>query len=913
MNPRSYTTKKGSTPDVLAALYNTDQSTLSQLNSDQIKELDLLYDGETIVVPPVQDVSGLSRLPAPEALSKDLLVQSDCAPIIYTEIIFIPEHPVSKKPEWLALTKDAANEIEAESKECINAVKVGDKPSTVEGLIQLGVLSGFSHPVHETFLDDSDKALYRKYLYEYSALKAARTKNVIWVPEDYQDELNAIGVPLSIQDITASYVAAGDFNSYEVEVRKAGNKSDECFSLMDDKIKSIHKYIEILEGTAQRKARNITFTEGGKEYKFAYYNEGQYYTSDHHLKVAKARNALVSSRERIYKNSRTDKDSVTATTKIASVRKMEEHYNKVCGYIRNIKGLNYKDAHPVRVFLTNSKRESGSTREMIVNLFTLNHCGYAIKEQCLTPPELYYGAEDVDKIDLTPAALDRNQTNINTLGYYSCEALILKLSKEIIVRIKDFESLIGETIQAETYVSRLLTISLKTQARMDKLKQDAENRLQENNSLQNFFSPTGNAAYSVGLSNAITLLWDEKKWKPRNTNNLIYNTPGENSLQIVECFLGGNNGKACYVRSNCNAISLKKNVNCRHNKRLDEVTVAPVSSSGYQSKEIAKALLEPDAELKTLSKQFVDLSDAISQQNWFSWRATSGNNVPKFLPTAAMEFGAQTQFFRFASSLELSDNRNLQAGTDGKSKLAKLETKTTFGITEGSAKFEVTIPKDKSGTPFTIDYVVYKNGSEEIKVFDAGAYRASLVATVRGLVGVSCVLGAEIYIGTVETDTTKGAGIGLKGMVPQVADYNNYKKSNATLDPGLAAGIKTEAKLFAGIEIGGDVTVKFDWQPPKGGNGSVSSAISRPEKNSFQTLVEGSAAVNAAAGFSGELVFQLSFQNGKFVYIMAAKAVFGGGLGGKLAMAISPFAFDQLFDVLLSITKKEGFRRVVFF
>ncbi|MBF4349693.1 hypothetical protein EAY19_27000, partial [Vibrio anguillarum] len=57
--------------------------------------------------------------------------------------------------------------------------------------------------------------------------------------------------------------------------------------------------------------------------------------------------------------------------------------------------------------------------------------------------------------------------------------------------------------------------------------------------------------------------------------------------------------------------------------------------------------------------------------------------------------------------------------------------------------------------------------------------------------------------------------LGIKGTVPNRADYSSYAVSSlgtrGSNDNAIGAGIKAEASAFAGLEAGGMLSCKYDW------------------------------------------------------------------------------------------------------
>ncbi|MBF4218103.1 LysM peptidoglycan-binding domain-containing protein, partial [Vibrio anguillarum] len=92
----SHIIQPGDTLSVLAKRYNTDIKTLQRLNAQQIKDIDLIYNGNTLVLPEVYDLASGER-EAKQILSNDLLTLSECSVPQFVDALYVPEHPNTRK------------------------------------------------------------------------------------------------------------------------------------------------------------------------------------------------------------------------------------------------------------------------------------------------------------------------------------------------------------------------------------------------------------------------------------------------------------------------------------------------------------------------------------------------------------------------------------------------------------------------------------------------------------------------------------------------------------------------------------------------------------------------------------------------------------------------------------------------
>ncbi len=920
MSDNKYTIKSGDTLSELAKIYNTTVDVLQSLNSDQIKELDSIFSGNTIEVPVLVNLQAVEHVQKQPLLSSKYMAKSDCSEPEYKYTAFIPEHPKTKKAEWLALTDEALKAIQDNASICKEKIVPSDKTKTLEGLASLGILDAFTNPLHEYFLqDEADKQAYKKYLFELQMIKKSDVSNDdFWVPDEYKDDQDHINASFQRQsDQPYSYqpyaITINPWLSYELQKRL----------LLNEITNDLTNYVEEFESKAQKFAQTQTIEEDGYTYTFAFHKQGQFYTSDSELSSFKAMERFLKARIELgFGNSALTKETIRVSTAIQSVEKLEAFYTQWKtdyqwlinqynqGLIKTRKHANFR---------LSRKGIPRNRRYLLANLFQLNMCGYCIKEQPLTQDQLFHGAKQVDSIEFSSKRNAQINAQIDTFGYYSCEALHFKILKEVALRIKDYTELIGNTPDKQSYAASLLALSVSCSKRMALLQSEAEKRVKAGPSLL-YCSPKGAAKIINDVPTVtqarVALLWAEHSWKPKNYQRYIINNPKENARSIVELFLSSEPDKPIYVLSDCRGISSDLKISLKHNKFLTPIVTQAAKASGAQSKSFTQAVTDmatqqPELKLLTLVKPIVAISESLYKKQLFTWCDIGGDN-PIFGPNAEWAGGAQAQLFRFSSGLELGSERTV---SDRSLLLGSIKAAASFDLFQASMAISVKIPEGDKGKKFLIPYVIDDkiNGGTRIslKDYDAGEFQIELDAKVQGLVGVSCLLGSEIRIGAIEDDPNKGAvGLGIKGQSPALASHVNRVVGGHALNSGpdskIATGVKTEAKIFAGVELGGEIGLKVNWKPPKNPNPRMTHT---PK---FMQLVSTSVGLNVSAGLSADMLFQFTYQNGKFLYIFEANSAMGVGFGGKIAMEVSPLSFDQMFDIFLSIAKEEGFRRVAF-
>lgn len=417
---QTYKIKEGDCLSLIAQKFGiSDISALQNLNSDQIKDIDLIYAGNTIYLPaneaaPIeQGIGSRTALPAPPA---DIACGKETCEGIqldYQDVLYVPAHPKDGKKKWYALTETAVNAIKSEQ-EVLKTAVVADRQSTYTNLNQLGLLSKFKTNPHEGFFDnDDDKARYRFLLFALLTIKSGAAEDfksggkygfVCQLAD--KENLNieriqnwAIGWEklkiycqiglLQQQGLVPVASYFDDSFNYSAELRK---ELDEArllekakFSLYAEVIEYLEDEIESLEKRAEKNAKTIE-TEDGTH--FVYDDNYKYFTSEKQKTVEMHLKSL------IHLRGVSDK-ALALNSHDEVVPELDRFWNNelkaAINYIDNdFKPLNRNEIPP-----------NFSSQMFAVRLRALNNLGYVVKEQCLTKDEL----EGTTEEHLGPRAL----------------------------------------------------------------------------------------------------------------------------------------------------------------------------------------------------------------------------------------------------------------------------------------------------------------------------------------------------------------------------------------------------------------------------------------------------------------------------------------------------------------------------
>lgn len=920
----SYLIQEGDTLSVLAERFATDTATLQRLNSEQIKNIDLIIEGNRLKLPKQIDNAGLDHSPVTQPSTK-LLTQTQCAYVEYTDVMYFPEHHETKKPTWLALTKDAVDLIKKEDALCRSKIVPDDKEATIKGLSELGIMDQFNSVLHEYFLSKGEISEYRQTLLDLLALVRMLDENKLWVPEAYQLSKSQMRRRLheyQYEDCVSPNAFVEPICPVELEHYTKSMKAriyHKAFRHHQLDVKEkLEQKVKQFEDKAKANAKKTQFKENNVTLKFSYYPKGNFYTSNTDLKRYTKLQYLIKHRKNLVPNEYQKKNKLTAATKLYKVEKTYKWYQRMAKDYEVFKHFQ-EEEWKLRTKMVNQQRRTGSELHFFVALYALNQCGVIIKEQALTEAQLFKHHEAVDKLDFSKYEEKKNYQAIMTtpyeeLGYHCAKKVYLASLQEAAVRLKDFSALVGTNINSQqSYVGDLLAISLRAYSRITALKEIAESNLTKKTLSLHFkaASPLHYADNEVPFIIPVEkdqLVWDELDWQPSNKAQHFFADPGNNNTRIVEGYLNSNDNKVSFCRNTCDVISTSLK-NCSHAVEIKPYTA---SVKTYENIKLGGVTFKSASAETQLTKKFAEHNSALSKKYGFYWRVDS--KECDFIPATALEVGAQAQFFRFSTGQEIG---NTLSSDQQHLKLGNHKFEASFDAVRGTLGARLSYPNSPNGGKIEIPYYIEQDGKVSKQQFDIGHYKISIAFNVGGAVGVSVSLGTEIQVGPVETSSGR-AGLGIRGTVPNLADLPAYSttSSNGRLPTyqqnadgsrtaNYAVGASTQAKAFAGVKCGGSVNFDFQWRPP------ITNLHSN-NNQTFRSLIAAGASAEATAGIGGEYKLQIAYRDGKFIMLTSLQGTFGFGIGGKVGLEISPLVLDDIIFQLLQITKLNGFRRIAF-
>ncbi|HFG2128569.1 TPA: LysM peptidoglycan-binding domain-containing protein [Vibrio cholerae] len=928
--------QRGDTLSVLAKRYNTDVATLQRLNAQQIKDIDLIYNGNTLVLPEVYDVASGER-EAKQILSNERLTLSECSVPQFVDALYVPEHPNTRKQMLILLTEEAKKYVLEDNQRCKAALQ-GDKETVLKQLTKLGVMDQFNSIAHEAFLKhiDEQKAQdYREALLEHMALSHCYQNNFLQFPleneriglsriiarqqqieKQYQDALRDI----EQRSQGSSWLPIGGMMG-EIMLTKdaiAGAETHrvaQLKKLQKSLIKQLEKSIQRFEKEAMEFAAKTSLEEQGKHYQFS--DKHAYYTSNIELKIYNALETIKKERKKIGLCDDIDSADLTISTAIPSLKTAYESYQYWQGRAHKVLNRLMGQGHwNPRTFFTSTKSDNRlQNPDFYAAVYQLNQTGTVLKEQCLTEDELFKGWEQVEQVriaikeqrasiaDLNHLLGSINQQSpiASSMGYYCVYVLNLLLLQEVALRVQDFAERLGENAQYAQYVKSLLRYAEAAQQRRASLLTLATQKAKAPHwdYLKRDITFIGDVP--VWDDSSRTVLMNETQWQPQNLNNQIFANSGINQRTVVECALSSDPTTALYILSDSPVLSadVAENKKCTSVISLNLATLAS-REKGKITAELKKAL-GSESVLKSLKFEqtatWANVEDIV-----FPWQTQRFENE-MFGINTAYETSGGVQFARYVYSAEAKvDHELIKADS---STLVKVELKA--GLTLASAERCFTIRFPNTGDlPLDIRYRVRESNERRIK--NIGTAVLVIEGKVYGVLGASLKLGTELHIGNIE-ESRAGFGaqqvkpLGIKGTVPSRADYSSYAVSSlgtrGNNDNAIGAGIKAEASAFAGLEAGGMLSCKYDWTKDK--------------QSLPQNLFKVSQDFKMSLGVGYDGVLQCTFQNGRFIFITALGASTGLGIGGKFATELNPAAANDFFAALLAVMQNSGFQRFEFF
>ncbi|MCG9647522.1 LysM peptidoglycan-binding domain-containing protein [Vibrio brasiliensis] len=928
---KTHVIRRGETLSQLAKHYNTDVATLQKLNAEQIKDIDLIFDGNKLILPEEIDNTSGERAEK-QTFPNNQLVLAQCSTPKYVDALYVPEHPHTRKQMLLLLTEEAKQYVIEDHQRCQQALS-GDNKTVLAQLTKLGVMDQFNSITHEVFLSqlgDNKVAAYRKALLERSALKKAYSNNELTFPND-DIEIALVNVSVKIDRIEQTYSKAvenieneaigslvpiqGAFG--EVMLKQDAIDGAQSFrvkqlrKLQQELIEDLDEAINKFEQQAMEQAASTTIDEQGHQYKFS--NKHGFYSSNIELNIYDALETINKEKKSIGLDDSLDSKDLKSTSKLPSLKKAYDVYcyweDKAHAVITKLNNQQF-EWEPMAFFNANSENRI-SYRKFFAAVHRLNQTGTYLKEQCLNKDELFKSWQTVESIregleNKSPSidALigDLNKLNKDTpiaseLGYYSAYVLNLVLLQEIAIRIRDFSERFGNNDSYNQYVKQLFLFAENAQERCKALRTEANGRVDSPNFDYQRTSITFVGDIPVIETSDRSVVLNEAQWKPKNLDNHIFANNGVNQRTVVECALSSAPQKLLYILSDSPVLS----TDIAENKKCTSIVNLNLATSVNRQKEqLSKAFKQAlggssDAVLSSLkfekSISWANISDVI-----FPWSSKEYENETLGI-TAMTETSGGAQFARFTYSASTAiDQNTFNKGT------LKAEFQTDFSLASTEQKITLRLP---ASGDMQLDIPYRVRDDEKRHTENIGSAVLEIEGKVYGVLAASLKVSTQLHIGNMEESSGEQEvrPLGIKGTVPSRSDYTNYNVSalgqQGSRPSTLAAGATAEAKAFAGLEAGGVLSCKLDW--------------AKDQKTAKQNLFKVSSGFKVSAGIGYDGVFQCTFNNGRFIFITAMAATTGIGFGGKFATELNPKAADDFFAALLGVMNNKGFQRFEFF
>ncbi|MGV3003104.1 LysM peptidoglycan-binding domain-containing protein [Vibrio sp. E150_018] len=952
---QQYTILKNDCLSMLAERFNTTKDVLMSLNSEQIKNPDLIYEGSKLTLPDpaIESIpldGSRTELPKPpEELAGGADTCSE--PLDFADILYLPAHPKTGKKCWYGITEDAKKIIEKEKALLDTTIVEGDVQTTTQNLSKLGVLSKFAAKHFEQFMSQENaddyktlnlfKLVITRYLYketdsdpfdvlydmaEKANINMGGLKSKVKYWKRYAEKLQSHfeQADAMARDRANSRVDAISGASINT-AREARNQQANVDQYLLDQLHhtvldDIIDKIESMEKAAIDKAEEMNSDDGTY---FVYREELKYFTSKQQETIEKYAKMLSDNHDEMsIAQLPHDKAKAKLSALIQQPQEAQSPY-----------GMNWYSAA----------------------VSNLNRQGLVVKEQCLTLAQLEGDSPanqgpkvlnekmpdwrlpnqviDIEKDDLIEALYVQSKGNkqptkddsetegmsslVNDVAldwsYYPSLALIALIDNTITEHQKNLAQVLGTPLPLDELFNKLLWVKKVAKARIELLKSVAQSRLESSNPNLEFQSP-----FVASLPTKLTLLWDNS-YKPKMKNKAGFENQAElNDLQVVECSLMSSGelfylrGPAWYIpESNEDTLcsqakghvrNITGQIKCASQQSNSESAVTSLSDA-------LEKLKEPEVKLDLLPLTKEKKFDTAFWSDGYHYQ----NGISPDRKEAEYSADAGAQLFRFSSKAAASLNSPLSSYQNALKNPKQLggsgEVSANFSLLQAQASFMFWLPfekgnkdkdiKDVKGYDLTLDYVDAHNTQQEYK---AGCLAAKIEGSVYGLAGASCQLSSKVAFGA--SDTGSG-NFGLKGSSvtafdPNIQSTNVLNSGPVSSDYPLDAGVTVDA--FAGVEAGGTLGATVYWQPPP-----------IKDKNPYQQLgsINGELSASFGAGAKGE--FRLLFQGGVLVLVSSAKLVMGPGASGKLAINLDMLGVDRFVDTLLGVLKQHDFKRLAMF
>lgn len=968
MSNNAYTILKNDSLSLLAQRFNIPLGELIKLNSEQIKDPNLIYEGNVLRLPPDLtkpiefDGSRIELVEPPTALNGG---NDTCQPSKqYEDILYIPAHPKTGKKAWYALTKQAKEKVEEERAYMAKAIVENDSQATMKNLNKLGLISKFAAKVHEQFMTSVDAEKYQALLLAKLVIKNEAFRVDGTNPNDYLITVaRQIGVPLeetreklsNREQAKNTHLYYGKFSSlYRPSPEGPLLEKNINQQLRILVIKKIEEEVESLEKAAEKAAKNHVADDGSK---FVYDKKLEYFTSAHQKKLA----LLI---QQLHLNRDKSDQQLLRSSYQHSRAYLKQWPTQLKQALEQAARMTTFDSTEQQAFFAKQKLFVSA-----INLKNINHYGFVIKEQCLTIDQLEgesgvacgpealkkvkHWRESGDALDIINNSQLINDLYVETAGdqfdndsvtvnldrivkgpaawsYFTAKALIAVVNATVIKHKKALSQVLGTSSSTpiDELFRRLLWVKKIALARLNYLKSLAQNKAAQGAGSLEF--TLGNAGQ---MPPALTLLWDETTFEPKEKHKSGFiNKAGTNDIQAVECCLLSD-GKVFYIRgphwlmpeSNGDPLSI---LAAGHVRVITEkITFNAPQSNGKNIVEAGSvedaltALTKPESKVDLMPLKASAGFDTAFWQDSYHHQGGIGPNGE----TSAYSVDAGAQLLRLSTKAETELNTPLSSyqtlskkrrdiGSSGaiSAQFTALQGQLSFSfwlplVPENKMVKEEQVEKVK-GYGVNLTYID-KNGHEH--TYEAGDLRVCIAGSVYGLAAASCQLSAKVAIGP--SDVSEGFGI--KGSTIGLLDanvYNGYALPGANLASAKAAGYAGEAAVsvdaFAGVEAGGTLGATVYWAPPEVKYVTQSNAPKAPKKLGS---IDGKLSGSFGAGYHAE--FRLLIQGGVIILVASAGLVVGPGCSGKVAINLDAYAADEFIGCLLGVLKQSHFRRLAIF
>ncbi|EGR1276674.1 LysM domain-containing protein [Vibrio cholerae] len=960
MTDKTYTILKNDCLSVLAKRFNVSVDELLKLNSQQIKDPNLIYEGDVLKLPedltqPIE-FDG-SRIDLVEPPTQPNGGNDTCqSSMKYADILYVPAHPKTGKQAWYALTEQAKEKIAIERANIAQAIVKNDVEATMKNLNKLGLISKFSAKVHEQFMTPEEAEKYKTLLLANLVIKNEAFRVDGTNPNDFLLDV-ALLIGVHLEETHKKLSHREQAKNRHLYYGKFGNLyrpspegpvfekqiNHQLRALVIDKIK---EEIQRLEKAAENAAKDHVADDGSK---FVYHKQLKYFTSTHQNTLAFLIRQMHSSRGQT-EQSLLSMGAQRSRAYLASWPKQ----------LRNMM-LSFQE----------QKLPLSSHKDFVcaISLKSLNHYGLVIKEQCLTLNQL----EGESGIACGPAALkkinnwresgkaldiindsqliknlyeetagdqfdnDLLDVHLNRIvkgpaawSYFTATALSAVIDATINKHKNALSQVLGNdrSTPIDELFRQLLWVKKLAVARLEYLKSLAQKRAAQG---------AGSLEFTLGneseMPPTLTLLWDETKYEPKEKQKSGFiNKAGANDLQAVECCLLSDK-EVFYIRGPHwlipeNNEDREAAIAAGHVRVITErITFSTAQSSGKKIVEVGSltdalnALSKPENTLDLMPIKASAEFDTAFWQDSYHYQGGKGPNGE----TSAYSVDAGAQLLRLSTKAEADLNSPVSTYQNLIKKRRDIggsgSISAQFTALQGLLSFAFwlpLIPENKAMKPeqveqvkgYSINLTYLDKHSREHK-YEAGDLRVCITGSVYGLAAASCQLSAKLAIGPSDVSD----GFGIKGSTIGLLDpniYDAYTFGGGSLRSAEQAAYAGEAAIsvdaFAGVEAGGTLGATVYWAPPEVKCLTKSKPPKPPKKLGS---IDGKLSGSFGAGYHAE--FRLLVQGGVIILVASAGLVVGPGCTGKVAINIDANAADEFIGCLLGVLKQSHFRRLAIF